>query len=414
MSVFCTKCGSANENGAAFCDNCGAPIRPAVSKAPDAALAPGVLTDATTPAPNPSVKPIAAKKVIYAATGLVAVLVLGGAAMYFVLQPPAATAATLLAAAKVGYGEKTSNSYKRQLCMSNINYSQPVFNAGEFDPSTQAWLNALVTAGLYKAPVVVSSGGFFSQTLLQYVATPELAKYRQGNALCAAKAVELADVIDIEKPQEQFFGNDGGPPKVVAVKSKLVWQSVDTAPWMDNPEVRSAVMANIDGWEYKDKVLQKRVNEYFGLKDNKWTTGEAFKESLEKQYRVAQRGTSQNRNQEPDPNQGSSSATKTDAGGWASKLSGLFTFGHPLKGVWRTAAQNTGFGNVPAGIGPTLTFTADSMEAEGQHTNVDFAVDGKRVKVTPKGQSQSLIFVMEGPDTMVSKALGDMRYERVK
>ena len=54
------------------------------------------------------------------------------------------------------------------------------------------------------------------------------------------------------------------------------------------------------------------------------------------------------------------------------------------------------------------------MEAAGQSTNVDFAVDGKRVKVTPKGQSQSLIFVMESPDTMVSEALGDMRYERVK
>jgi len=412
MSVFCTKCGSANENGAAFCDNCGAPIRPAVSKAPDAALAHGVLTDATTPAPNPTVKPIAAKKVIYAATGLMAVLVLGGAAMYFVLQPPAATAATLLAAAKLGYGEKTSNSYKRQLCMSNINYSQPVFNAGEFDQRTQAWLNALVAAGLYSPPVAINSGGLFSQTLLQYVATPELAKYRQGNALCAAKAVELADVIDIEKPEEQFFGNDGGPPKVVAVKTKLVWKSVDTAPWMDNLEVRSAVMANIDGWEYKDKVLQKRVDDYFGLKDNKWTTGDAYKESLEKQYRIAQRGTSQNRNQDPD--QGSSSATKTDAGGWASKVSGLFAFGHPLKGTWRTAAQNTGFGVVPAGTGPSLTFTADSMEAAGQSTNVDFAVDGKRVKVTPKGQSQSLIFVMESPDTMVSEALGDMRYERVK
>ena len=410
MSVFCTKCGTANDGNAAFCDNCGAPIRAVLVSAPVS----GQTAEASTPAinelPPAKTNPVNRKKVIYAAVGLAAVLMLGGAAMYFVLQSPAASAATLLAAAKKGYGKETTDSFLKELCISNINYSERMFNAGESDLRTQAWLNALVAAGLYKAPVAVSSGGFFSQTLLQYVATPELAKYRQGNALCAAKAVELADVIDIEKPQEQFFGNDGGPPKVVAVKSKLVWQSVDTAPWMDNPEVRSAVMANIGGWEYKDKVLQKRVDDYFGLKDNKWTTGEAYKQSLEKQYRVAQRGTSQSRNQV----QGSSDAVKTDAGGWASKMSGLFTFGHPLKGTWQTAAQNTGFGVVPAGTGPSLTFTADSMEAAGQSTNVDFAVDGKRVKVTPKGQSQSLIFVMESPDTMVSEALGDMRYERVK
>lgn len=406
MSVFCTKCGTANEDGAAFCDNCGAPIRPAMSEATDDATA----ADSTITAPYTTVKPIGSKKVIYAAAGLAAVLVLGGGATYFVLQPPAATAATLLASAKAGYGEKTSNSFKQELCMSNINYSQPVFNAAEFDQSTQAWLNALVAAGLYNPPVAINSGGLFSQTLLQYVATPELAKYRQGNALCAAKRVELADVIDIEKPEEQSLGRNGGPPKVVAVKTKLVWQSVDTAPWMDKPEVRNAVMANIRGWAYKDKVLQKRVDDYFGLKDNKWTTGDAYKESLENQYRIAQRGTSRNQ----DPDQGSSNASKTDAGGWASKLSGLLTFGHPLKGVWRTAAQSTGFGVVPAGMGPTLTFTADSMEVAGQHTNVDFAVDGKRVKVTPKGQSQSLIFVMEGPDNMMSSALGDTRYERVK
>lgn len=412
MSVFCTKCGTANEDGAAFCDNCGAPLRPALRKSPDAALAPAPSgsTHTTPPVSHATGKPIAAKKVIYAATGLVAVLVLGGGAMYFVLQPPAATAVALLAAAKAGYGEETSNSFKRELCMSNINYSDPTFNAAESDQRTQAWLNAMVAAGLYSPPVVINSGGFFSQTLLQYIATPELSKYRQGNALCAAKGVELADVTDIEKPEEQSLGNNGGPPKILSVKTKLVWQSVNTAPWMDKPEVRSAVMANIRGWEYKDKVLQKKVQDYFGLKDNKWTTGDAYKQSLETQYRIAQR----EKNQGAKQGQGSIEGVKTDAGGWSSKLSGLFAFGHPLKGTWRTAAQNTGFGVVPAGTGPTLTFTADSMEAAGQSTNVDFAVDGKRVKVTPKGQSQSLIFVMEGPDTMVSNALGDIRYERVK
>ena len=53
------------------------------------------------------------------------------------------------------------------------------------------------------------------------------------------------------------------------------------------------------------------------------------------------------------------------------------------------------------------------MESAGQSTTVDFSVEGKRVKVTPRGQSQSLIFEMEGPDTMLAQALFT-RYERVK
>jgi len=216
-------------------------------------------------------------------------------------------------------------------------------------------------------------------------------------------------VIDIGKPEERSLGKNGGPPKVTVVQAMLVVQAVNTAPWMDKPEVRSAFMANLNGWEYIDTTLQKRVADTFGLKDNKWTTGVAYKESLELQYENAQRDSGGS------AGQGSSSASSGDGWGWASKLFGLFTTGHPLKGTWRTAAQDLGFGAVlPAGIGPTLTFTADTMESAGHEVRVDFEVDGKRVKVTPKGESQGLIFSLEGPDTMVLEALIGLRYERVK
>lgn len=409
MAIFCTKCGVSNEDGGAFCDNCGAKLRAASdgmeafnSKTPSSTSPPRIPVYSKTGVINP-------KKMVYAGGALAAILVLGCGAIYFVLQPPAATAKTLLAAAKAGYGKETSNRFKQELCISNIDYSQSTFNAGENDQSTKAWMNAMVAAGLYKPPVAISSGGLFEQTLHQYVATPELEKFRENKKLCVAKDVEISEVTDIKKPEEEFLGRNGGPPKVLVVEAKLLLKSLNTAPWMENSQVRDAVIANINGWEYKDKIFQKKIPDSFGLKENKWTTGSAYKEELEQQYRNAQRSNSSD-NLEEDNTAGESVAS-----GLGFRLSGLFTFGHPLKGTWRTAASTGGvLGNLPAGVGPTLTFTADSMESMGHSTSVAFSVDGKLVKVTPKGQSSSLVFVMENSDTMVAQALGGMRYERVK
>ena len=409
MAIFCTKCGTSNEDGAGFCDNCGAKLRaPASSEERQDATKDSL---ANTPHAPVQVKAglVDLKKIIYAGAALAVVLVLGGGAMYFVSQPPSASASTLLAAAKAGYNKSTISQFKGELCVSNIDYSKNIFNAGEYDQNTQAWLNAMVAAGLYSPPVMVNSGNFFSRNLLQYVATPELEKYREGTKLCAAKEVEIAEIINIEKPIEESLGRDGGKPKVLVVKSNLILKSINTAAWMEKPEVRDAVMSNLRGWEYKDKVLQKKINESFGLKDNKWTTGDAYRIELSKLYEDAQRG-------KKDSDQtNSDTSAKSSSGGLGSKLSNLFSFGNPLKGTWRTAATNTGFGGkIPAGTGPDLTFTSDAMESMGQSTAVDYSVDGKRVKVTPKGQHQSLIFVMDGPDTMSAQLMGDMRYERVK
>ncbi len=385
MAIFCTKCGTSNEDGAGFCDNCGAPLRAALAKTPDGDVAtqpPNATGRTVSPG---SVTKINPKKMIYAGAALAIVLILGSGAMYFILQPPAATPSTLLAAAKAGYGKETTDRFKRELCISNIDYSKSIFNAGENDLRTQAWLNALVTAGLYSPPVAINSGGFFAQTLLQYVATPELANFRQGSALCVAKGVEIAEVTDIEKPEEQSINLKGKPLKIMSVKTNLVFKSLNTAAWMEKPEVRDAVMATVNGWEYKDRALQKKVEDYFGLKDNKWTTGVAYKESLERQVKNSQRG------KKTEDDEDISGSAKSSSGGFAAKLSGLFSFGNPLKGTWQ---GNAGF------ISMKITFTADAMETNGQSISVDFAVDGKRVKVTPKGTNTSTVFVLEDPDTL--------------
>ncbi len=410
MAIFCTKCGTSNEDGAGFCDNCGAKLRaPLPSNAPV-----GLQTGQTGEIPRATGRSkfskVNRRTAVYGVVVLTSVLLIGGGATYFLTKTPTATPSSLLAAAKAGYGKETTDRFLRELCLSNIDYSISSFNANQNDQRTQTWMNALVTAGLYSPPVAISSGGFFAQTLVQYVATPELEKFRKGTTLCAAKDVAIVEVTDIQKPEEQPLGKNSGLPKILGLKTKLVLRSLDTAPWMEQPDVRNAFMANLHGWEYKGKAFEKRVQEYFGLKDNKWTTGVAYKESLEAQVRDARR------KKDLSENEGSSVSVQNSGNGFAAKLSGLFSFGNPLKGTWRTAEQNlSGLGvKVPAGTGPNLTFTADAMESMGQSTNVDFSVDGKRVKVTPKGQSQSLIFVLEDSNTMVAEAMGNVRYERVR
>lgn len=423
MATFCTRCGTKNEDGAAFCDNCGGKLRAIHTAAPDAngpihQTTSLLAHDSHSSAAAKRVKPtVISKTAIYAGAALAAVIVLGGGAMYFLLQPPAATASTLLAAAKAGYGKATTDALKRELCLGNIDYSKSTFNAGENDATTQAWMNALVAAGLYSPPVTIESGGLFSRNLLQYVATPELEKYREGSRLCLAKIVEIVDVVDIGKPEEQSLGRNGGPPKILTVKTMLVFRSTNTAPWMEKPGVRDAVMAGMAGWEYKDKNLQKQVSDSFGLREKRWATGPVYKADLEKIYSAAQRG------QKIDEIERLLSNAKNDGAfsGISSALSGMFSFGgHPLKGTWRMDTEGMGKSlgmNLPSGLGldSTITFTSNSLDVGGQSVKCKFEVDGDRIKVIPEGQATSLIFLMRDRNTAtLDMGLIEMRYKRVK
>ncbi len=411
MNIFCTKCGTGNQPSAVFCDNCGVPLRAALAKTPDGGVAsqPAIATGRTaSPGPVTKINP---KKMIYAGAGLALMLIVGGGASYFVLKPPAATAFTLLADAKARLGKEGNDIFKDKLCISNIDYSKSTLNAGQSDERTQAWMNVMVTAGLYSPPVPISSSGVFTQPLLQYVATPELAKFRQGSKLCITKDVEVTDVTDIGKPEESPRKINGKPLKVLTVKTKLVLKSSNIASWMEKPEVRDAVMATISGWTYKDKALHTEIPENFYLVNNEWINSLDFEYFIQYEFQNANGKKNGDGN-----NKDIITAAKNNIGGFAAKLSGMFSFGNPLKGTWRTAAR-PGFAwgiVIPAGTGPELTFTSDSMDSGGQSTAVDFSVDGAFVKVTPRGQSKSLIFYLEDSNTMYEQARSDIRYERVK
>ena len=409
MPIFCTQCGAKNDDSAAFCEGCGHPLRQPAR-------------DAQQPAP--AAEPLKAnrvvprKKAIYVGAAIGGVLLLGGVALYLALTPPAASPGNLLAAAKEGYGTTIGIQYKRELCLSNMNYGLTNFNVSERDQGTQTWLNNLVAAGLYSPAVPISSGGYFPETLLQYVATPELAKWRDGGRLCLAKGVDIVEVIEIEKPQEETVGRDakGNPAKLLAVKAQLVLQSTEAAPWLDKPDIQAEVLGQLNGWNYKDAKLQKQIPDTFGLREGAWATGPAFKASIEKQYLLGQNGRRNDANTTVNP-----SHEKGFFAGLSDTLSNLFSFGgHPLKGTWKMDTEPLGklFGmGLPSGIGlnATMTFTSDAIEVNGQSIKCKFEVDGKRVKVTPEGQAASLIFIMEDNDTAsIDMGIMTMKYKRVQ
>lgn len=407
MSIFCTQCGAKNDDGAVFCEGCGASLRKPAS----------VATPSEPIVQPPKVKTVLlTKKAIYVGAAVGGALLLGGVALYFALTPPAATPGKLLAAAKEGYGKAIGMQYKRELCLSNMNYSLTNFNVGERDQGTLTWLNTLVSVGLYSPAVPISSGGYFPETLMQYVATPELAKWREGPRLCLAKDVDIAEVVEIEQPHEETMGRNakGDTAKLLTVKAQLVLQSTDTAAWLEKPEIQADVLGQLSGWQYKNAKLQKQIPDIFGLRDGQWATGPAYKAALDKQYQSSQR----RQNNDEDS---ASSSKKGFFAGLSSKLSSLFSFGgHPLKGTWQMDTQAMGnmFGmRMPAGLGldATMTFTSDSLDVAGQSIKCKFEVDGKRVKVIPEGQAASLIFIMEDNDTAsIDMGIMKMKYKRVE
>lgn len=402
MPIFCTKCGTKNEDGASFCEGCGASVLKPKSVAPHQEAATAV--QALPPSPR-------SRTVLYAGLAITTLLLIGGGAAYVALTPPTATSAKLLAAAKIGYEKTLAQQVKRELCLSNMNYGLEKFNVGENDQGTQTWLNTLVSAGLYSPAVPISSGGYFPQTLYQYIPTPELAKWREGSRLCLAKELEIVDVVDIEPPQEQAVAGHAGASKVLTVKANLLLQTTGAAPWLENAEVRDAILKRVDGWEYKNTKLQKKTADIFGLRDKQWTTGQAYKAELQQQQRAALRGNGE---------AGVSAKSSGFFSGLGNAFSSIFDFGgHPLKGTWRmdTEAMGNALGmKLPSGLGidATLTFTADSIDAGGLSSKCKFEVDGQKIKVTPEGQATSLVFVMQDKDTAsLDMGLFKVQYKRV-
>ena len=327
MPAFCKKCGSPLEPIAIFCDNCGGAVGPAVKSQPlDIEID---YVDASSQQGSSAVhrRPyVMSRKIVYVGGATVVALVVSVAASFFLFGPPPATNATLLPPFKLTFDGKLQRESKSQLCIANLNYGLDKFNAGQNDSSTRKWLDTLVLAGLYSEPVEIQSGGLFQQTLLQYVPAPELAKWRDGNQLCVAKNVQAVEVIEIAKPEERVGSNKMS--KTVVVKAKVVAQATDTAAWLEKPEIRDRVLAEVSGWEYKAGKLQKEIPATFALKDGKWVTLAEFKTEEDRQSSATQDATAA-------VQRVVGSDGKKWFAGLSEKLTAVFGFGgNPLIGVW--------------------------------------------------------------------------------
>ena len=416
MAIFCHKCGTKNEVGAGFCENCGVAQRQSIAApfADQQSIPPGGFFPVTGSVSGSG----RINKLMFASVATAVLLVGGGLAAYFALKMPEPSRSNLVAAAKVGYGKEGTEQARRALCLSNIDYGNPPFNAREEDMRTRAWLDALVAAGLFSPPTLVSSGGMFPQTLAQYAGTTDLAKYREGSRLCVAKAVEIVDVLNIGKPQEVPLGLGGDAPKVTAVKAELVLEATDVAPWMEKAEVRAAVLALIGGWKYSDKKLQHQFEDSFGLSEGEWKTGSKYKVQFGNQEAVARKAR---KDSVETKSSGSSSAGTSSTGlfnGIANAFSNLFNFGgHPLQGTWEMDTDGTSLGSGLAstfGGGGKVTFTSNSIDIGGQSLKCKFEVEGQRVKVIPEGQVANMTFVMlDKNSATMDMGFMQLKYKRV-
>jgi len=400
MALFCTRCGTPAAPEAAFCENCGAPLgKPTVTSSPASA------GHASAPAIGIPQLPRLSRKAWSLGLGAVGLMVAVAALAYLLLQPPAPSRDRLLAAVKAAHGDRLTARQRQELCLSNMRYDNQPMNVGQFDSRTQEWLNVLVAAGLYQPGQPIYSGGFFSQTLIQYQPTPELARWLEGARLCVAKSVVLADVIDIGEPEELKLGSGDRAYTTQALNATLVFQAEQTAPWLDTPEVREAVASRLSDWTFDDQHLRKQMKESFALEKGQWATGPELQHRLQRDYRAAQRA-------EDAP---ASSKAKGWMSGWGSKLGQLFSFGgHPLKGTWRLDMSDLG-GFAPKGLDVRLVFTNSTMEVEGKVVKCSFEVDGQRVIVRPEGESAGMVFVMEDRNTAsVDMGLVTMKYLRVE
>lgn len=196
MPRFCNACGTRNEDDAAFCDDCGVPLR-----RPMAATAP-----ATAPAPAPAAPPIAAqtrsaRRVPRAAlwggvgaVGLALVVGLGAWAWTALRHGPPNAAEQQAVAERWLQGQQ--DRLLRGTCLSNFPYRQSTVSVAGWNSDTKAWLDALVAGGVYQANGNDAYGNWL------YAHGPEAQRHIRRGQLCLANAVKLSQTA-LKSPSAQ-------------------------------------------------------------------------------------------------------------------------------------------------------------------------------------------------------------------
>ncbi|WP_374315363.1 zinc-ribbon domain-containing protein [Aquabacterium sp.] len=400
MGRFCTRCGTANGDDDAFCQNCGAPLNKAALT--ETASAPPVATEPTPvmPAAWP-----ARRLAIWGGLTLSALVAAGGA-IYVIGKPPEASPANLLVAAKGDLAALVKAKAPASLCLHNMDYAADTFNVAEYDQRTLGWLDMLSSAGLYeKVGPIASGNGFFSQTLVQYKPTSVLMKWRDGNRLCIAHSAVVSEVTDIGTPQDVRVRPDA--PGQHMVHAKVVVAAADPADWLSKPGVAEHMLPLLPDWTWapSEGHLTAAREEDFVVKEGKWRIATGISAAEVRNSRATQREQDE-------------AKASAEPGFWSRIKSMLGMQTHPLEGTWQVDTETTpsvfGMRFSQAGIEEQLTFTSDAIVIKGREIKCRFVQEGQRIKVYPEGEKSVLVFEMPDENTaQLNLGLITIPYKRV-
>ena len=329
MAHFCTKCGTAYAPGARFCDECGNTLPAAAAAAPAPASPAGAGVQ---------------RRHVMIAGGVLAVVIVAGGALAWLLAPEAASASSFSRAIDA---HLTADEAARDklLCLTNLPYQKEEIRVAAYDSSTRQWLDILVRSGLYAAPVEQSSGGWVAQSQFVYaLAAPGKAALR-GDKLCVAKGVKVAKVSGYEQVREI-----GGQQVAMATATLAL---TDEATWFVKSADRALILQRLPHGDLEVELPLALVDKQWQVTDRAQLQQAAMS--------MAMAGALGN-------------ASATQGPGMLDKLKGLFSFGgHPLVGKWK------------APMGGVLEFTRDSVIENAKASKGTFTTEGNVVTFAPEG-----------------------------
>jgi hypothetical protein len=245
MASFCTACGARNDDGAVYCEGCGAPLRAAV---PTAAISAGTS--------DPTVSRARRRAPIVGGIALLALAILG-AAGWWVWSAPAASSAAFAAALRDA-GAAAGGPSVDLLCLTNLPYDRPQINVGEYDANIRRWMEGLATAGLYAPGQAIAGGG--ARRMVQYTPMPELEEWRRGARLCVAKSWAVGEVRGAPFRAERFGQRE-------VFRATVQWKAEGRAPWLDKvPDP----LGRLRGVRQSGNDMIAESQHAFEMRDRRW------------------------------------------------------------------------------------------------------------------------------------------------
>lgn len=384
--TFCTQCGHKNVADSRFCEECGTPLKSAaqahVPAAPASAPAPVTAPVEHSAGAAPAATRTGNGRLIKMAAVAVVALIAVGLGLVFLLAPESPSNERFAAAIERSLATKP-DSYKARYCLNNFPYNVSPVTVNENNENTRRWLSVLVKAGLYTEPELVEEAGlFFTTRKLSYTKTEAGNKATQGNSLCIAEGVSVAQVNSFSPPEKL------GEQELS--RANVTFKLRNPMPWVTAEETRT--LAPEIKAEFSDSTLLL-------LKEGKWQV------ASESDLQMLQ---AQARNQNQAKREQGASVGASGGGGFFASLGQLFSFGasNPLLGKWKTQL-----------MGVTMVafeFTPDAMVSKGTKTKVRYEIEQGQVTVYQDGSEQGTIFQVVNQDTLKFDAGGiELELKRV-